>query len=362
MKFFLLGIIFSLSIVATINYSVDVENSYWRRQKFPAQIIPENKVLLVPGNRKERDDRVSYLKSNPIGKYLILGSSRSLRWGSPEAQWKKSSTNLSVSTVSVEEISALYEVVQQSGELPEKIILSLDPWMINEFSEGDDSEWLERTGFYEQFKNRISGQQKSHWSFGSQLAKKIKNTQEYLKGLISYQRLGASIKYTREHDWLNENFYVFVNSSEAENFYSIRPDGTLIYPKPYVQRAQTEIDQEAAKTPDPKADYMFKNFNVSVERQKIISSLLADAKNKNIDVVIVSPPFHPLTYERMQSLPFYKQALQDWQKWLAQLSANNKVCDLVDPKVSGCGNDGFMDAMHVNESCIKKMFKICNVE
>lgn len=354
-KYYFLGFFSVICIVATLNYYVDIENSFWRYKQYPAVAIPSDKVLVVPANRKERDDRINYMRSTPLGKCIVIGSSRSLLWGNLETSISDPISNLSVSTASIEEIAALYEAVLETGHLPSQLILSLDPWMVNEHAKGYDSEWLERTQYFNHFQSRVMKQAPNNHIL---YKINIDFYKHFIKTLISYDRLNISIKHLKR-----EKYYFLQNQDELnQDNYAIRADGVLIYPKKGLSKSQEKIDREANETPNPETDYVFKDFKKSPKKWDILQNLILDAKEKNIIVMIVSPPFHPYTYERLVSLPMYKEAMADWQVGLKTLTRELEICDVTDPENAGCSKFEFMDGAHMKTECVKKIFQKCSLK
>lgn len=357
MKYFLFSLIVVLTLTAGFNFYVDVENSYWRGSQSSIS-IPTNQVLVVPGNRNERTDRVKYLRSMPLAEHLILGSSRSIRWGNEEIALHEALTNLSVSTASLEEVASLYEAALQKNTKLKRLTLSLDPWMINENAQGFDAEWLESAGFLDTFKARVL-----HSATGSlekKLKVRIKAMTEGLKSLLSYKRFFSSVQYIKTFGWNPPPQYILYPKSEKpEELYAIKSEGSLMYPKKYLEQSQEEADAQALQFPSPTTDYMFRNFTIDESKISVLKGLIQDAQEKGIEVVVISPPFHPITFERLTTLNMYKEAISSWQALLQALSQKIKVCDFTDPKTIGCQNQDFSDGMHMKPSCISAVFQKC---
>lgn len=357
MKHYLNSFILVLLIVGGINFYIDVENKYWRQNDFFPR-IPEDKVLLVPGNRNEREDKIKFLKSTSVGNYLILGSSRSIRWGQEETKLNQTITNLSVSTASMEEVAAFYEASLQQSALPKVLILSLDPWMVNENSQGSDADWLERSGYFQDFNVRVFGNSAN--SLQKKMSIKLKTLVENFKSLLSAERFFASLKYVSKFGWNPKNQYQLQNRQDKdETLYAIKSDGALLYPKKYLEQTQIEIDEQAQHYPDKSTDYLFRNFEISEEKLKILTALIQDAKSKNMQVILISPPFHPISFHRLSNMDMYKEALNHWQKLLIGFSNQTKVCDFTNPQILACDNSAFSDGMHMKESCIASIFSKC---
>lgn len=362
-KYYASGFILVLSLVASLNYYIDIENNFWRYKQYPVVAIPTDKVLVVPANRKERDDRLKYIKSMPLEKCIVIGSSRSLQWGNIETSIQVAISNLSVSTASIEEMAALYEAALETGHVPSHLILSLDPWMINEHVRGDDYEWLERTGYFDRFQARVM-RQVSDKKFFNKINKKFINSYKYsIKSIVSRERLLASIKSIKTDSWRGKKYY-FLQNPEAldEHDYAIRSDGVLLYPKQSLSMTQEKIDKEAKETPNPLSDYLFTNFTPSQKKWAILESLIQDAKEKGIQVMVISSPFHPDTYQRLQSLPMYQDAMENWTLGLKELSSKTLVWDVTNPESTTCLNTDFIDGIHMNVVCIKKVFQKCKFD
>ena len=294
-----------------------------------------------------------------LGKNIILGSSRSIRWGNKETDTLLPISNLSVSTASLEEMAGLYEAVIEKGQWPEQLTLSLDPWMINKNALGDDQEWLDRTSFDDHFRQRVL-QDFNQINAIDNIKISIDSYVDFVKRLINYERLYSSIKFLNKNGLKIKKLYNLQSPESLElGDYAIRPDGVLIYPHWVFSKSQEKIDLEARETPDPSKDYVFKNFTVSPEKWRILQGIIDDAKSKGIRVMVISPPFHPETFKRLNYLPMYKEAIEKWRSGLKKISDQVIVCDFTDPKSVSCFNSDFIDGTHMGLSCVRKVFQKC---
>lgn len=365
MKVYFITFLISFISVIGFNLFMDVEGKIWRGTSDFPKIAKDDQVIVVPANRNERIDRVNQLeKIDTNFEVLVLGSSKALRIGK-DYFLNLETRNLAMSTSSIEELAAIWQEFKNRKSAVNVVILSIDPWMINANSLGYDINWLESNEALLKFCNKHKIKCLNFGkSTGNRTLKRFSFYFESFRSNIDFRVLIASITDLFNYGFPQKFKYSIKFESElADSEFSIKKDGTLRYSNDYLSRMnEAKALSEIELYPISKTDYLFLNYMYSSDRAKLIQVLIQDIEDSGTDVVLISTPFHPLAYKNMISRNEYKEIIAEWNLFFDKLTLKKgNKCNYTNPLTVGCQDSDFIDAMHMKESCIKKVFSSCKL-
>lgn len=260
---------------------------------------------------------------------VVVGSSRTMQVGSDASG--ESTLNLSVSGASLSTLEALGPTgLVKTGA--DKIIIGLDPWMLNSnFDEGN---------------NRALESLMDYW----RTAVTSKGTLEAPHKPINSQEESKLSVASRIFLSVNESIGAVPKDGNPELIAKKGKDGSHIYELSYANRTEAEYSIEF---PELLEFGNMHNFERSPRLQSRLIALLSFLKDQEIRVILVLPPYHPALYQQIESKsPGILQAEEAFIQIAAELDL--PVFGGYDPAQSGCSSSHFYDGMHPKSSCMKK--------
>jgi hypothetical protein len=327
-------------ILAGVNYYSDPAHI------FDSKTYLENAVSYLHAGKNvanlvNYDDRLfqkMYIEQMERSKEIVvLGSSRCMQI-SKNLFPNNSFHNFSVSGSDIEDMLTIFNLLDKHDKLPKKIILGIDPWVLN--GNYKDSRWKSLAPEYNSMLNKFDNS-KYNINLDVEQAKYLKFR---LSELFSFVYFQASINN------INENYFP-TNEEKLDN-YVLRKDGSF-YEYGYSKRKQDEINKLATEFDYNSSD----NFTELDSRKKeLLQDLLKYLKQKGIEILVFIPPFHPITFNNIISkIPMYYETT----------SYINDLSDKLAFKVIGNNNPGdfelldsdFYDGMHMTQGALEKKFK-----
>lgn len=333
--------VLTLLFLVSVNYWGDSAKIFHPSyEKKIADIIFKNQNATNIINYDERilqKELINRLHTNPD--VLILGSSRTMLINSTFFGEKKIINN-SVSGASIEDLIAIYQIYNEKEILPKKIILGIDPWLLNE--NNGQIRWKSLEKEYASFSNERKEINKSIlnnkfiqlFSF-SYFQESFKNLPNVIKG--KSEPIASKEKYNQTTTKL--------------------VDASLSYGKQYREVSNEEVNNKAKKYISG-AIYSIENFNtISPKILQEFENLCLSILENNIELSFFLAPYHPVVYEKV---------VQDYS---IVSDVENKVLKFAEekgieyfgsfsPQKVDMSNTDFYDGMHCKENAIKEIMKV----
>ena len=333
--------VLTLLFLVSVNYWGDSAKIFHPAyEKKIADIIFTNQNATNISNYDERilqKELIDKLHSNPD--ILILGSSRTMLINSTFFEEKKVINN-SVSGASIEDLIAIYQIYNEKDILPKKIILGIDPWLLNE-NNGQ---------------KRWKSLEKEYTSFSierKEINKSILNNK--VMQLFSFSYFQASLKNLPN---VIKGKSEPIASKEKYNQTSTRlVDASLSYGKQYREVSNEEVNNNAKNYISGNI-YSIEKFNtISPDILQEFENLCLSILENNIELSFFLTPYHPIVYEKV---------IQDYS---IVLDVENQVVKFAEEKGIECfgsfspqkvdmKNTDFYDGMHCKEHAVKEIMKV----
>lgn len=347
----MLIIITGLAGVAIFNYCIDPAGLFRlsRYEKGIAELLNSNQNV---ANLTNYDERLvqKYIVANSSENHdiLVLGSSRTMQIH--EGLFPhKNFLNCSVSGATIEDDIAIYELYRERARIPQKIIIGLDPWILNRNNE--QTRWKSLSGEYQKASIRL-GLSRSKNVFADNL-----NSRRYIE-LLSLPYLEASYKLFKESKNQNKNISYFPTSEKVLSVPVKLIDGTLSYPDNLQNISVEEAKKEAIKLADSSPIYSIGNFNKLDEDNMLkFEKFIIDLQQQNIEVTFFLPPYHPISYTKLVNNSRYKMVLEAQAYFIS--FANSHCISVIgsySPYECNLTETDFYDGMHPKREAIDKMF------
>lgn len=336
-KFVLLALP-ALIIMVGVNYYGDAaslfENGF---EKKVAGILESGQNVTNIINYNDRIFQREIINSGKVKpKIAVFGSSRAMLV-SAELYGDSSLFNNSVSYACIEDIVAIYQMYKSNNELPKKVIIGIDPWLLSENIA--QTRWKFIASYYDAFVAKPGAGK----TFNSDNAK-----YEELFSLSYFQsslkNLPAKIKGS-----VNP-----VPTSKRENVQITKlADGSIVYGEKFRNTSTTEVENVIKSYLSTDVSAKGKLYTVSDEVWSLFKRLIADMKENNIEVEFFLSPFPKMIYDYRAS---NYQEIEDVVTKFAK-EQKIKVWGTYNSNTLGMDNSYFFDERHCNEKAMKVIFK-----
>ena len=343
-------------LVVTLNYTQDparLFNTVIEHQISDAMRDGSN-FELYPSNYNERMVQRLFIQSNESDVDIVtIGSSRAMQVDSALFQ-NQTFQNHSVSGATIEDIVAIFYMYLEQDNLPDHIILGLDPWMLN--ANNGQTRWTTLDTEYRGFLNIINLGGDT-FSTQNQLLTAIDT--RYFE-LFSPTYFQASLRHLLNNLVNPEEFAPVARRTTATiSNNTIRlTDGAISYPAIIRDRTSEQVAEIAAQYTQDTPVYSLGNFvEIDPELSHIMESFINYLLLNNIEITILLSPYHPVTYDRLINQTEYR-IIEDVENYYRQfaITHNIRLIGSFDPMIAGCDENEFYDAMHPKYSCIQHIF------
>jgi hypothetical protein len=336
-------------LVVVINYYYDPAHLFsgGRYEKGIANILLSGKNVEGALDYDQRNMQRYYISNLREGKeVIVLGSSRSTQITSNLFPGK-SFFNNSMSSASIEDYLAIYELYLQHNYAPEIVVLGLDPWMLNRNS--GQYLWSSLDDEYFAMIQRL-GVPPSDISVPSDINKFKFNE------LVSLSYFNKSVNQllsgrTGERYYATGDRYLVDGGRLA--------DGSRVYNLQYRSRSVDEVEASAISfaTAQPVAGLgEFTNLDEAYLVQLV--TFVKYLQDHNTTVLFYLPPYHPTAYGILSKSESYKIILQVEAKYrtIAQ-DLGITVIGGYNPEASSLTNEDFYDGQHPKQSAVNRAFE-----
>lgn len=260
---------------------------------------------------------------------------------------------------SIEDLEALTQIIDQSDCHHLQIWLGMDPWFFNVNAKSD--RWSSVLGDFVAY-------QRAH---GSALlaAKGYLTVWSRFKDRLSFVTTRESLLYfiNHRHDeehldqprlvqaggavdklCANSPADLYLRSHDGHFFgcprFALSPKEISFLATTYLQRNTHSMNQWGQVDPD------------TLIR---LSAALDVLRAKGAKIILVAPPYHPVTYASLYSNAHVRGLLEHLDAALADLARSNggQYVNTRNPAVAGCTDDEFEDSHHSSTVCLRKVVK-----
>jgi len=356
MKKLLLRLILFLLItvfLVLVSYWVDPGHLF-RGEDYEAGIAGILLGGMNVANVTDYDDRLLqkfYIQGLSSGKdIVVLGSSRSCVISS-EMFPGRTFFNSWVSGATLEDALAIYELYRRKGILPSRVVLALDPWVLN--------------------RNHEQIRWKALWEYYAAAFRRImKSEPAHQRGLIPGRYLALfSPAYFQRSFWVllrtgwarsalaTGNYYA---TPEKELDVQVRfSDGSFRYDKKGRELSAFELRRAAEAYVDRGSVYGLERFHsLDATYRQELEGFLDFMRKDGVEPVIFLPPYHPYVYHALTTSDRYRVILEV-QRYFENLAKEKgvKLIGSYNPTDLALGEEEFFDGAHPRPSALGKLFR-----
>lgn len=347
MKHFIIKIIFIsfplLLILVSVNYFGDAARIFDSEyEKQMSEIISDGNFVSNISNYDERifqKELIAIINDAP--EIIVIGSSRTMLINSTHFR-NQSFFNNSVSGASIEDIIALYQIYRDYDFSPQKIIIGIDPWLLNE--NNGQSRWKSLEYFYKKYYQNSEHESTTNLNY------------KYGE-LFSLSYFQASLKAMPK--LFSGTSKPFATQKKYNETNTKLTDGSLVYNAAYRNASQDEINSKINNYIIGSI-YSIENFEkISENIWSEFQTFITELQGENISVEFFLCPYAPLVFDEIsKSYPNVEKT----ENLMVNFAKDNeiRVYGSFNPYVLGFDETYFYDGMHCKEKGIEKILKAKN--
>lgn len=350
-KAFVLICIAILGIIAGFNYWIDPAGIFNNRKvDLAVSYLVEGKAVAGLTNFDERIFKKELiLQTEAKPETIVLGSSRAMGIRAEFNKDKNSFANYSVSGANFNDDIALFAVYYNKyQDVPEKVILAVEPWDLNK--NRGDTRWksLEREYYTGLELVNFKGEKIKEYNNISYILEKVKT-------LFSISYLRNSIK-----DFSKKETMPMKVSKDYTKTSIVLPNGSVQYGDNVNKLNSEKVYKTAQSYINNGRIYQLDNFT-ELDKNDIdkFYSFIKFLKSKNVEVSFWFPPYHLYVYQYIGKNDKFKNVLEA-EKFFRKIARkeNIKTFGSYNPVLCGVEEQDFSDGMHLRTSGYNKVFNI----
>lgn len=349
-NFFVMSSILLVSI-ACFNYLIDPAELYSnKRIDYAINNMLKGNDIENLNNVDERIFKKKFIeKSIKPADIIVLGSSRSMGINKKFFSEHYSFVNYSVSGAGINDDLALwFNYYNKYNNNPEKIIICLDPWILN--TNNGENRWKSIEDDYYSSLKLLDIKDDELNDFYSNESLELKK----IKELFSFSYFKASIKYLKNYDKMK------VKIANNDNYGDvIQCDGSIKYGKRTESLSLEEINSKAQEYISGYNLYQLQNFyEIDLKRKEKLSKFIEFLKDSGTEIIFYLPPYHPVVYDFINKNEKYINVMIS-EDIFEEIAENNniKVVGGYNPRDNNLNSNDFSDGMHMRSSGYNKVFK-----
>ncbi|MEP7263872.1 MAG: hypothetical protein ABI772_05220 [Bacteroidota bacterium] len=335
-------------ILLGLNYFVDPANLF--RSDYESGIanylLSGNHVTNVINYNERILQKLFIEKMERCPTTIVLGSSRIMQISSFNTK-DSLLINDGVSGATLEDFVSIYYLYEKKGYHLKKVILGLDPWMLNDNHEQD--RWKSLAAEYNTFSSKLLGRKNENanaFNFYKLTILKELWSFSYFKSSLQYAVNGIHVQYIPTHSIVNDGFTRLM-------------DGSISYDKAFRSVSLTEIDARAKSNMAGKTIYSLGNYTHFSEKYLVLlDKFVLYLQNQNTEVQFFLSPYHPLIYEHFSRSNYYSIVIKT-ENYFRNYAAEHhiKIMGSYNPAKYNFDHSWFYDGLHCKETAIEEILK-----
>lgn len=361
--FVTLGIV--IGSIFLLNYCMDISGNRTMSQVSRLSMKQKDGEIIIA---EKAFDQRSWVKGileqkRNCPRVLIMGSSTI---GSISQQMMRVKTlNAWLTGPTIEDYEALYSILEKNACMPEKIIIGIDPWFLNKRMVSDRwKTWMSKYQEYHHQKENMQRQENSWVRAWAQFKDRLSfiTTVESFKFLVkskSIQTDRVELFEGTTQDLCKSEYLAKSYTDAGANVYFRETDGHSEV-CPQFSRAKEEV-RKISET------YLSRNMHnvadwheVNMDALTRFGTLVKKFRAQNSKVLIVMPPFNPITYSVLQKNSLIRDNLQKMNDGLEEISKRYGAgfLNLEEASVAHCKDEDFEDSHHGNQVCVEHVASV----
>lgn len=280
---------------------------------------------------------------------IVLGSSRGMMINKSLSQSPSLSFyNNSMSGSVLEDNIAIYELYELRGCSLKEIIISLDPWILND--NNGEERWKGLENEYASFLAKLYNTHQD----GSVLD--LGRFGKYSE-LISFSYFKSSVHYLLKGMGRDDARATKIPQNPGLTRLN---DGSVTWDAQFRNAPQSTVDRRARDivAVDP-IEFLGDFDHLSVRYKKLLIDFVSYLQNKKITVKFLLTPFHPVVYSAFMKKKDYRNVLAS-EVFFNELAKTKgiEVYGSFDPGMADLDNSDFYDGFHCKGQALVKIMKL----
>lgn len=358
LKFFLKGLLLVvpvLGLMMHVNYTVD-PSGLFHGGRFEREAVE----LLLEGYPISNYDALdSYtrsinealiMNSDPFDT-IVIGSSRCMQINAEMAGEKNRFLNMGVVAGDYQDLFGTFYICVRENKLPKRVILSMDPWMLN-IKEVDSRS--NRDLYLEFIKGKLGFE--ANYDLPDPAAKwEALLDPAYFQGAIDYQ--GRDTAGEAKPEAVTQDLYEQTTTVKM-------PDGTILYDKPFRERSPAQVEESIMTVAlSFAAGFRVSDYHEpSPELCRQFEAYVAFMQERGIEVIFYLPPYPNAVYDRLmdKASEYGYEGVFKTEEYLRTLAAEKGIAlyGSYDPYALGLTHGDFYDHLHLRAESTPKIFDL----
>jgi len=176
---------------------------------------------------------------------------------------------------------------------------------------------------------------------------------------ITYSKYSSLISRPIIIDSLKQVFsqsYFKTDSDELDVVVKLK-DGSISYPTNFRTKTKIQIDADAQSYASSNPIYSLGNFTYIDEESKIqFESTIHYLQSRNVTVILLLPPYHPIVYQKFITDPQYSK-VRDVESYFRYFASKENI-DIIgsyNPNLMNLTSIDFYDGMHPSTETMDKI-------
>jgi hypothetical protein len=332
-----------VALMAAVNYTRDPAGLFGGGVEARiGELLVEGHAVRAPDEYNARLVHRYYVQHAPAAPDVaVLGTSRAMRIRA-SAFPGRTVMNQAVFAGALEDFVGILGMYDRAGRWPREVVLTLDPWLLNDFS--GLTGWRSIASEYEYMSRRLGIEE-------SRLLPTMWPELDEYFALVSPAYFQAALR-SRKGEGARR---VEAVPDEPAEGAVIRRDGSRLDGRVARDRTRADVERAAQRDASPPIDRLEHFSAISRERERSLLLMTRFLVARGVRVTFVLLPFHPrfhdvlFTREAYAMVPRTEQRFRD----LARESGVS-IRGSYDAAACGCGELDFLDGLHPDASCSER--------
>lgn len=259
--------------------------------------------------------------------------------------------NSGLSGATLEDMYGVIDLYEKHDKLPKKIVLGLDPWILNE--NNGELRWLPLKENYLNLANKVKVDASSYKVLASDIHFQLAKLKEAFS--FSYFQESFKIIYSKK----NIKYYEATVDSINEVADTKLTDGSRLYNGKQYYRKDRQVEQTTKSFIEKEEIRFLSNFvEVSSFYQSATIQLIHYLKLHNVEIQLVLHPYHPIAWDFLSQNPKYQNVIKA-EKVFRNIATqtDTKISGSYNPYKLGVETSDFYDAYHLHPSAMQKLIQ-----
>jgi hypothetical protein len=359
-EIFLFVVILLLGSIASISYLADPGglfkgDPYYR--EMADILLSGHMVTNASPNFDWGKFRSNLINQNTLHEdVIVLGSSRMLEINASILgsiiNKNERFLNLAIPGGNLGDQTALLNLLLKKEMFPKKIVIGLDPWILNSNASAKEVQLLRYpslTDSFEEAKNRF-GYSPLHYNVSSFSSIEFEKYSE----LISKPYFVASLTQI----FLGIDTHPDITSDQYSEKSTFLPDGSITQGRNYRDTLASDIDKEVKSISLLEYIPLCDNFvMLDPERISLFKSYIDYLQKNKVELYFYLSPQHPIIYKEILSDKKYLMVLEE-EKFFREYAKNHNILiyGSYDPRPWNLSSADYYDSSHIRSNIISRIF------